>query len=175
MVINWLMRIRIRLITLTRIRIQLSTLIRILRFNLMRIQTRNTDRYGTLFPTDSSLFLPTMPLLWGISILKNPSLLCLPLFIPLHFSFFHTKFSSKLSLPLTLPLVFCLTTSSKISHLVLLESARAPVHLLTALHSAHGVLIAGLRIRIGSGFNRVSGYGFGIPIRIQEGKNDPQK
>jgi hypothetical protein len=36
---------------------------------------------------------------------------------------------------------------------------------------------AGLRIRIqiGSGFNRVSGSGFGILIRIQEGKNDPQK
>jgi hypothetical protein len=37
----------------------------------------------------------------------------------------------------------------------------------------------GLRIRIpiGSGFNRVigSGSGFGIWIRIQEGKNDPQK
>jgi hypothetical protein len=34
---------------------------------------------------------------------------------------------------------------------------------------------AGLRIRIGSGFNRVSGSGsgFGIRIRIQEGKNDP--
>jgi hypothetical protein len=32
-------------------------------------------------------------------------------------------------------------------------------------------------IRIGSGFNRVcgSGSGFGIRIRIQEGKNDPQK
>ncbi len=38
---------------------------------------------------------------------------------------------------------------------------------------------AGLRIqiRIGSGFNRVSGSGpgFGIRIRIQEGNNDPQK
>jgi hypothetical protein len=35
----------------------------------------------------------------------------------------------------------------------------------------------GLRIRIGSGFNRVSGSvsGFGIRIRIQEGNNDPQK
>ncbi len=35
----------------------------------------------------------------------------------------------------------------------------------------------GLRIRIpsGSGFNRVIGSGFGIRIRIQEGKNDPQK
>jgi hypothetical protein len=33
------------------------------------------------------------------------------------------------------------------------------------------------RIRIGSGFNRVSGSGsgFGIRIWIQEGKNDPQK
>ncbi len=31
------------------------------------------------------------------------------------------------------------------------------------------------RIRIGSGFNQVSGSGFGIRIRIQEGKNDPQK
>jgi hypothetical protein len=30
-----------------------------------------------------------------------------------------------------------------------------------------------IRIRIGSGFNRVSGSGFGI--RIQEGKNEPQK
>jgi hypothetical protein len=30
-----------------------------------------------------------------------------------------------------------------------------------------------IRIRIGSGFNRVSGSGFGIRIRIQEGKNDP--
>jgi hypothetical protein len=38
-------------------------------------------------------------------------------------------------------------------------------------------LKAGLRIRnrIGSGFNRVSGSGFGIRIRIQEGTNDPQK
>jgi hypothetical protein len=40
---------------------------------------------------------------------------------------------------------------------------------------------AGLRIRIrirnriGSGFNRVSGSGSGFGIRIQEGKNDPQK
>jgi hypothetical protein len=36
---------------------------------------------------------------------------------------------------------------------------------------------AGCRIRIGSGFSRVSGSGsvFGIRIRIQEGKNDPQK
>jgi hypothetical protein len=36
---------------------------------------------------------------------------------------------------------------------------------------------SGLRIRIGSGFSRVSGSGsgFGIRIRIQEGKNDPQK
>jgi hypothetical protein len=34
-----------------------------------------------------------------------------------------------------------------------------------------------IRIRIGSGFNRASGSGsgFGIWIRIQEGKNDPQK
>jgi hypothetical protein len=31
---------------------------------------------------------------------------------------------------------------------------------------------AGLWIRIGSGFNRVNGSGFGIRIRIQEGKND---
>jgi hypothetical protein len=30
-----------------------------------------------------------------------------------------------------------------------------------------------MRIRIGSGFNQVSG--FGIQIRIQEGKNEPQK
>jgi hypothetical protein len=39
------------------------------------------------------------------------------------------------------------------------------------------VFQAGLRIRIpiGSGFNRVSGSGFGIRIRIPEGKNDPQK
>jgi hypothetical protein len=29
--------------------------------------------------------------------------------------------------------------------------------------------------RIGSGFNQVSGSGYGIRIRIQEGKNDPQK
>jgi hypothetical protein len=31
------------------------------------------------------------------------------------------------------------------------------------------------RIRIGSGFNEISGfgYGFGIRTRIQEGKNDP--
>jgi hypothetical protein len=35
------------------------------------------------------------------------------------------------------------------------------------------VLQPELRIRIGSGFNRVSGSGFGI--RIQEDKNDPQK
>jgi hypothetical protein len=36
---------------------------------------------------------------------------------------------------------------------------------------------SGIRIRIGSVFNRVcgSGSGFGIRIRIQEGKNDPQK
>jgi hypothetical protein len=27
----------------------------------------------------------------------------------------------------------------------------------------------------GSGFNRVSGFGFGIRIRIQEGKNDQRK
>ncbi len=35
----------------------------------------------------------------------------------------------------------------------------------------------GLRIRIpiGSGFNQVSGSGFEIRIRIQEGKNYPQK
>ncbi len=34
-----------------------------------------------------------------------------------------------------------------------------------------------IRIRIGSEFNQVSGSGsvFGIRIRIQEGKNDPQK
>jgi hypothetical protein len=32
-----------------------------------------------------------------------------------------------------------------------------------------------IRIRIGSGINRVNGSGFGIRIRIQEGKNDPQK
>jgi hypothetical protein len=32
----------------------------------------------------------------------------------------------------------------------------------------------GLRIRIGSGFNRVSGSGSGIRTRIQD-KNDPQK
>jgi hypothetical protein len=34
-----------------------------------------------------------------------------------------------------------------------------------------------IRIRIGSGFNQVSGSGsvFGIRIRIQEDKNDPQK
>jgi hypothetical protein len=32
-----------------------------------------------------------------------------------------------------------------------------------------------LRIRIGSGFNQFSGSGFGIQIRIQEGKNDPRK
>jgi hypothetical protein len=36
-----------------------------------------------------------------------------------------------------------------------------------------------IRIRIGSGFNQVSGpvsiAGYGIRIRIQEGKNDPQK
>ncbi len=40
-----------------------------------------------------------------------------------------------------------------------------------------GGLVPGLRIRIGSGFNRVSGsgFGFGIRIRIQEGKNEPQK
>ena len=31
------------------------------------------------------------------------------------------------------------------------------------------------RIRIGSEFNQVSGSGFGIRIRTQEGKNDPQK
>jgi len=40
-------------------------------------------------------------------------------------------------------------------------------------------ILAGLRIRIriGSGFNRVSGSvsAFGIRIRIQEGKSDPQK
>jgi hypothetical protein len=38
-------------------------------------------------------------------------------------------------------------------------------------------LKSGLRIRIGSGFKRVSESGsvFGIRIRIQEGKNDPQK
>jgi hypothetical protein len=35
------------------------------------------------------------------------------------------------------------------------------------------MFFAGLRIRIGSGFNRVCGSG--IRIRIQEGKNDPQK
>jgi hypothetical protein len=37
--------------------------------------------------------------------------------------------------------------------------------------------LPGLRIRIGSGFNQVSGSGsgFGIRIRIQEGKNGPQK
>ncbi len=42
---------------------------------------------------------------------------------------------------------------------------------------ADGVQQPGLRIRIGSGFNRVSGSGFGIRIRtgIQESKNDPQK
>jgi hypothetical protein len=36
---------------------------------------------------------------------------------------------------------------------------------------------AGCRFRMGSGLNRVSGSGsvFGIRIRIQEGKNDPQK
>ncbi len=34
---------------------------------------------------------------------------------------------------------------------------------------------AGLRIRIGSGFNRVSGSGFGIQMRIHGDKNDPQK
>jgi hypothetical protein len=36
---------------------------------------------------------------------------------------------------------------------------------------------SGFRIRIGFGFNRASGSGsvFGIRIRIQEGKNDPQK
>jgi hypothetical protein len=36
---------------------------------------------------------------------------------------------------------------------------------------AHHVLFSGLRIRIGSGFNQVSGSGFGIQIRIriQEG------
>jgi hypothetical protein len=32
-----------------------------------------------------------------------------------------------------------------------------------------------IRIQIVSGFNRVSGSGFGIRIRIQEGKNDSQK
>jgi hypothetical protein len=34
-----------------------------------------------------------------------------------------------------------------------------------------------IRIRTGSGFNQVSGSGsaFGIRMRIQEGKNDPQK
>jgi hypothetical protein len=34
-----------------------------------------------------------------------------------------------------------------------------------------------IRVRFGSGFNQVSGTGsvFGIRIRIQEGKNDPQK
>jgi hypothetical protein len=34
-----------------------------------------------------------------------------------------------------------------------------------------------IRIRIGSGLNRVSGFasGFGSWIRIQEGKSDPQK
>jgi hypothetical protein len=34
-----------------------------------------------------------------------------------------------------------------------------------------------IRIRIGTGFNQVRGSGsvFGIRIRIQEGKNDPQK
>jgi hypothetical protein len=32
-----------------------------------------------------------------------------------------------------------------------------------------------IRIRIGSGFNRVSGSGSVFGIRIQEGKNDPQK
>ncbi len=37
------------------------------------------------------------------------------------------------------------------------------------------VLWAGLWIRIGSVLNRACGSGFGIRIRIQEGKNDPQK
>jgi hypothetical protein len=45
------------------------------------------------------------------------------------------------------------------------------------VHYTH--IQAGLRIRIrfGSGFNRVSGSGFvfAIRIRIQEGKNDPLK
>jgi hypothetical protein len=47
------------------------------------------------------------------------------------------------------------------------------------LKECNGVSIPGLqiRIRVGSGFSRVSGSGFGkrIQIRIQEGKNDPQK
>jgi hypothetical protein len=37
------------------------------------------------------------------------------------------------------------------------------------------MVLTGLRIRIGSGFIRVNGSGIGIRIRIQEGKNDPQK
>jgi hypothetical protein len=45
--------------------------------------------------------------------------------------------------------------------------------------SAHNVpnMKAGFRIRIGSGLNQVSESGsvIGIQIRIQEGKNDPQK
>ncbi len=32
-----------------------------------------------------------------------------------------------------------------------------------------------IRIRIGSGFNQISGSGSGFGIRIQKGKNDPQK
>jgi hypothetical protein len=32
-----------------------------------------------------------------------------------------------------------------------------------------------IRIQIGSGFNGVPGYVYGFAIRIQEGKNDPQK
>jgi hypothetical protein len=47
------------------------------------------------------------------------------------------------------------------------------------VRQVHTHIRAGLRIRIrtGSGFNRVSGSGsvFGIRIRIQEGKNDPRK
>jgi ankyrin repeat protein len=44
-------------------------------------------------------------------------------------------------------------------------------------YSAKVNLTLGFRIRIGSGFNRVSrsGFVFGIRIRIQEGKNDIQK
>jgi len=61
------------------------------------------------------------------------------------------------------------------------ESALKKVsdHLAAQVTQRFAAFMAGLRIRIriGSGFNGVSGSGsvFGIRIRVQEGKNDPQK
>jgi hypothetical protein len=72
---------------------------------------------------------------------------------------------------------------NRVRLLLLIHYKHLPIHLFKSpglrsmgLNLLHG-FFAGLRIRIriGSGFNQVSGSGFGIKIRIQEGKNNPQK